>query len=140
LKYVLDTNIVIGALNRREAVTRRLDALSAQGESAAVSVLTVAELRYGALTSRRVEDNLARMERLIALLDIVAVDRSVAARFAAVKAHLKPRGLVKSDVDLLIAATALELGATLVSHDGGLNDGTIPELSVEDWLAGFGEP
>ncbi len=37
MKCVLDTNIVIGALNGREAVTRRLDDLSAASDEILVS-------------------------------------------------------------------------------------------------------
>lgn len=134
MKYVLDTNVVIGALNGRESVTRRLDGLSAGRDEVVMSVVTVGELRYGALTSRRVAQNLARIDQMIALVGVTPVDRSVAERFAALKAHLRPRGLVKSDVDLLIAATAIELGATLVTHDRALHDGALPELQVEDWI------
>jgi predicted nucleic acid-binding protein len=36
--------------------------------------------------------------------------------------------------DLMIACTAIEYGATLVTHDGALKDGTIGELIAEDWL------
>jgi predicted nucleic acid-binding protein len=34
----------------------------------------------------------------------------------------------------LIASTALEIGATLVTDDKDLRDGSIGELKVEDWL------
>jgi predicted nucleic acid-binding protein len=45
------------------------------------------------------------------------------------------RGVAKGDLDILIACTALEHGATLVTNDAALKDGTIAELVVEDWLA-----
>src|SRR4051812_9113645 len=34
----------------------------------------------------------------------------------------------------MIACTAIEHEATLVTHDGALKDGAIVELVVEDWL------
>jgi predicted nucleic acid-binding protein len=37
-------------------------------------------------------------------------------------------------MDLLIAATALDLGATLVTNDRALLDGAISGLSVENWV------
>ncbi|MFH0903120.1 MAG: PIN domain-containing protein, partial [Pseudomonadota bacterium] len=61
--------------------------------------------------------------------------RGIAERFADIKAALRRRGISKSDVDLLIAATALELDATLATNDQALHDGTITGLRVEDWLA-----
>jgi predicted nucleic acid-binding protein len=33
----------------------------------------------------------------------------------------------------LLAATAIENDAVLVTHDDGLLDGSIPDLRVEDW-------
>jgi predicted nucleic acid-binding protein len=51
------------------------------------------------------------------------------------RADLASRGIAKSDFDLLIASTAIEAGATLVTHDRALHDGSIAELRVEDSLA-----
>jgi predicted nucleic acid-binding protein len=52
-----------------------------------------------------------------------------------VRAEVEHRGRPKSDFDLMIACTAIEQEATLVTNDGALNDGTIDGLVVEDWLA-----
>jgi len=48
---------------------------------------------------------------------------------------MESRGVVKSDFDLIIACTALEHGATLITSDAALLDGSIPELRSENWLA-----
>jgi predicted nucleic acid-binding protein len=52
-----------------------------------------------------------------------------------VRADVERRGRAKSDFDLMIACTALEQGATLVTNDAALNDGAIEGLVVEDWLS-----
>lgn len=44
------------------------------------------------------------------------------------------RGRIKGDFDLVIACTAMETGAVLVTNDGALKDGSIEGLVVEDWL------
>lgn len=41
--------------------------------------------------------------------------------------------MIKQDIDLYIAATAIDAGATLVTNDRALLDGTITGLSVENW-------
>jgi predicted nucleic acid-binding protein len=56
-------------------------------------------------------------------------------RYAAVRARLAERGTPKGAFDLVIACTAMEHGATLVTNDGALKDGTVPGLQVEDWLS-----
>jgi hypothetical protein len=55
-------------------------------------------------------------------------------RFGRPKAELERRGVTKQDSDLYIVATAIEAGATLVTNDRALLDGTIPGLAVENWL------
>ena len=60
---------------------------------------------------------------------------AIARRYAVVRADVERRGRRKSDFDLMIACTALDQGATLVTHDAALNDGTIEGLVVEDWLS-----
>ncbi len=134
MRYVLDTNIVVAALNGHPEVTRRLNSLSTTDE-AVLPAIVLAELRYGAQTSRRVAENMARIERLLLAVTFAPVDRPVAERFGDMKAALRQRGVTKSDADLLVAATAMELSATLVSHDQALLDGSLTNLIAEDWLA-----
>jgi tRNA(fMet)-specific endonuclease VapC len=134
VKFLPDTNIFIAALNGNPAVQLRLNQLSAN-DSLLLSASVLAELRFGALGSARVEANLAKVERLSELCVFVAVGRGAAERFAHIKSWLSSRGLTKSDADLLIAATALEEDAALVSNDRALRDGSIPDLATEDWLS-----
>ena len=133
MRYVLDTNIVVAALNGDTEVARRLNSLSATDE-VVLPAIVLAELRYGALTSRRVAENMTRIERLMVAVSFAPVDRPVAERFGDMKAALRQRGVSKSDADLLIAATAVVLSATLVSHDQALLDGSLTNLIAEDWL------
>ena len=62
------------------------------------------------------------------------VTATVFRRFAALKTALRRNGIAKSDIDLLIATTALDAGATLVTDDNALLAGDIPDLVVENWL------
>jgi len=87
------------------------------------------------LRSQRVQANLEEIRRLRTHFAILPVSEAVIERYAAVRARLADRGTPKGDFDLIIACTALEHGATLVTNDGGLKDGTLEGLEVEDWLA-----
>ena len=64
---------------------------------------------------------------------MVPLSLGAAEQFGRLKAGLRAKGINKTDLDLMIAATALDLGATLVTNDGALLDGTVPGLSVENW-------
>jgi predicted nucleic acid-binding protein len=50
------------------------------------------------------------------------------------RATLEAKGIVKSDFDLVIACTALEQEAILVTSDRGLLDNSIPGLRAENWV------
>jgi tRNA(fMet)-specific endonuclease VapC len=133
VRYIVDTNIAIAMLAQRQPVGTRVAAVPV-GELG-LSVLVVAELLFGAHRSKRVRENLARVEALEAGLPVLPVTRPIVERYGVVRAGLAARGLAKGDLDLLIACTALEHGATLVTNDAALKDGSIAQLVVEDWLA-----
>lgn len=133
MSYVLDTNILIAALNSRKAVIDRLDLLL-PGE-VLLPAMALAELRFGALSSQRVTENLARVAQLVERLVFIPIERSIVERFGEIKADLRKRGIAKSDPDLLIAATALEEESILVTDDGALLDGSISGLKAENWLS-----
>jgi tRNA(fMet)-specific endonuclease VapC len=133
--WLLDTNILVYARNGVAPVVARLDEVWEQGE-VVTSLLVVGELIYGVEKSIRREGNLAAVEQQLAMLDgIMPLTDAIVRRFGRLKAEMGRQGVIKQDIDLHIAATAIEAGATLVTNDGALLDGTIPDLIVENWNA-----
>ena len=132
MKYVIDTNIAVALLEQRAEVTERVALLTSL--DVGLPVIVLAELLFGARRSRRVDANVERVERLAEILPVLPVTRPIAERYASLRAAVTERGRPKGDFDLVIACTALEHGATLVTNDGALKDGVIGELRVEDWL------
>ena len=130
--WLLDTNIVVYTLNDVGTVRARVNQ-AAQAGRVLTSIIVVAELMYGVERSGRPETNRRHVERELSSIEIAPLSLGAVTHFGRPKADLRGRGITKSDLDLLIAATALDLGATLVTHDQALLDGTIPALSVEDW-------
>ncbi|KYF75670.1 hypothetical protein BE11_42725 [Sorangium cellulosum] len=133
MMFALDTNIVVAALNGVPPVPERLAAL--QATDIVLPAPVVAELFFGARASNRARENVARVERLVALFGLQPFDEAAVRRFGELKAELRGLGRAKSDFDLAIASIALVHGATLVTHDAALLDGSIVGLLVEDWLA-----
>lgn len=128
--YLLDTNIV-SYLVRGDypAVRRRIT--STPLESLAVSAVTEAELRFWVISrpgSSRirlgVEDFLVRVPSL-------AWDSAVTQTYAVTREGLLRMGRVLSTEDLMIAAHALALGLTLVTHDHAFS--LVDGLKTEDW-------
>jgi tRNA(fMet)-specific endonuclease VapC len=133
MKWLLDTNTIIHALNGVLSVRRRLNEVEEQGEIL-TSAVVVGELIYGAESSARCEENRENIRRKLERVRVVPLDAEIADRWGTLKAQLRVRGRMKADIDLLIAATALAEEAVLVTDDAALLVGDIPGLTVENWV------
>jgi tRNA(fMet)-specific endonuclease VapC len=133
VKYALDTNAIVAALNGVPSVTAKLAAL--HPADIVLPAPAIAELFFGARASTRVRENVTRVDRLLGLFSLQSFDEAAARHFAEIKAELRTVGRAKSDFDLAIASIALVHAATLVTHDAALLDGSIRGLVVEDWIA-----
>ena len=133
MKCVLDTNIVTRLLSGDERVLAHL--ADVDPSDVGIPLLVLAELLFGAEKSARRDENRARIQRLTESLRMLPLGLAIVRRYAVVRADVERRGQRKSDFDLMIACTALEHGATLVTHDAALLDGAIEGLAVQDWLS-----
>jgi tRNA(fMet)-specific endonuclease VapC len=131
--WLLDTNTLVYILNGEVRIRARANEAGRAGR-VVTSIVVVAELLYGVERSSRREANRRHLERELEPIEVVPLSLGAAARFGSLKAELRAKGVNKTDLDLLIAATALDLGATLVTNDRALLDGTIPRLNVENWV------
>ena len=133
MNWLLDTNTIIYAQYVGGPVRERLDDASKRGR-VVTSVLVIAELFYGAAKSSRQQANRRKVEDVIRAIEVLPITIGSASRFGALKQELGSRGRVKADIDLHIAATAIEEGATLVTNDGALLAGDIEGLVAENWI------
>lgn len=133
MTWLLDTNTLVYILNGEIGIRARANEAGRAGR-VVTSIVVVAELLYGVERSSRQEANRRHLEKGLEPIEIVSLSLGAAAHFGCLKAALRAKGVNKTDLDLLIAATALDLGATLVTNDRALLDGTIPGLSVENWV------
>ncbi len=130
--YMLDTNMVTYIVNERSpAAAARLLALAPPGK-ACISVITEAELRYG--IARKKGELRSRRAILLFLdrLDVLPWSRHEALTYGHFRAEQESLGKTLGPNDMLIAAHAISVGATLVtadkafSHVHGLH-------SIENW-------
>ena len=133
MKYVLDANIAVAALNGVDRVQHHLAAVP--GPEVGIPMVAIAELLFGACKSRRRDENLQKVAALRRSIATLALTDSVIALYGETRAALEARGIVRSDFDLIIACTALDLGATLITNDQALLDGSIAGLRAENWLS-----
>ncbi|HEY2406552.1 MAG TPA: PIN domain-containing protein [Polyangiaceae bacterium] len=113
--FLLDTDIVSLALRgRAPRVVERLRAT--QRDDVAVSVVTALELRFGLAKnpSTRVRDV---VEQFLDTIQVLPVDRAVEKPYGQARAALERAGHPIGALDTFIAAHALALRATLVTHN-----------------------
>ncbi len=103
-------------------------------EPRALSVITYGELLCGAMKCDRPIENVAKVRRIAELYPVVNVSRPIIETFSALRVQLDRKGQRLDDFDILIAATALHLGYTLVSSNLR-HFSRVPGLAVEDWAA-----
>lgn len=129
MRYLLDTNAVIGLLNDLTSqLARRVRREKAT--DLAISAIVAHELYYGAFRSRRVAENLALVDSLqFAVLDF---DNEDARHAGEIRALLASQGTPIGPYDVLIAGQARSRNMVLITHD--MNEfGRVPGLRCEDW-------
>lgn len=131
MRYLLDTDTCVYALRASGSVRERFDAVAP--DSTAISVVTLAELRYGASCSTKPEANHRAVDDFASGILVLGLDDEAARTFGEFKARLRSRSALIDDIDLLIAATAHRYRLTLVTHNVG-HFRRIPGLELEDWV------
>lgn len=128
--YLLDTNTASYVIKgNMPAVRQRL--VRVPMAQVAVSAITEGELRYG--VARR--PDAAGLQTVVGefLLRVMVLpwDSDAAQRYGQLRAALELEGRPMGNLDLMIGAHALALGATLVTHDRSF--ARVKKLKVEDW-------
>jgi tRNA(fMet)-specific endonuclease VapC len=130
MRFLLDTNAMIGLLNRSSP---KLEARVRQHPASdiGISAIVMHELYYGAYKSQRVAENLERLGMI--RLETVALDREDAVAAGNIRATLARIGTPIGPYDILIAGQALARGLILVTNN--LREfARIDALKLEDWL------
>jgi tRNA(fMet)-specific endonuclease VapC len=131
--YFLDTNVVIALIKGVLVVRERLRRAIEERATVAISSLVFFELWYGAAKSERPRETTERL-RLFLSADIAVVpfEEEDAATAGDLRASLGAKGTPIGPYDVLIAAHALRIGATLVTANVS-ELARVPGLTVEDW-------
>jgi tRNA(fMet)-specific endonuclease VapC len=128
---MLDTNIVSDLI--RNPAGRAAAHLRTIGDHGlAVSIITAAELRFGAAKSGSPR-LLSRVEAILDTLAVVPFDVPADAEYAIIRVELEASGKPIGPNDLLIAAHARSLATTIVTANA-TEFSRVRGLNVENWL------
>lgn len=143
--YLLDTDMLIymirGFRAAKKALRERADEVfdrchGAQlaGNDVGLSAITVSELEFGARNSGRYETEIVAINELLTPFQVFDFD-SVACpqEYGRLRYELRRSGIPIGDMDLLIAAHALALKATLVTNNLA-HFSRVRGLTTVNWL------
>ena len=115
-RYLLDTNVVSHIMQGRDAaLLARLTKLPVG--QAAISSVTLAELEYGLHRKGQPARLRNALTQVLLRMDVLPWDEQVATCYGELCSTLEAKGIGLSDFDMMIAAHAVAVEATLVSRD-----------------------
>ena len=130
-RYMLDTNVVSHIMQGRDAeLLARLTQLPVG--QVVMSSVTLAELEYGLHRKGQPVRLRNAMTQVLLRMDVLPWDERVATCYGELCSTLEAQGINLGDFDMMIAAHAVAVDATLVSRDKAF--GQVAErMRLEVW-------
>jgi tRNA(fMet)-specific endonuclease VapC len=129
--YLLDTNILSDLIRNPQGRAARRIAKAGE-DYVCTSIVVAAELRYGCAKSDSLRLRKA-VEDLLGEIEVLPFEAPADADYGDIRAALEAAGTPIGGNDLLIAAHARALGATVVTANVA-EFKRVPGLKVENWV------
>ena len=131
MRYMLDTNICIYLMNRKNQKLRK-ELEKHYDEGICISSITYSELMWGIENSQYQQTNRIRLLMLLSRIRIMDFSSRAGEEYGKLRFDLKRKGTPIGDFDTLIAGHAKALKCTLVTNN--LKEfKRVKGLEVEDW-------
>jgi len=115
ISYLVDTDWVVHHMNGVEEIRSKLKEMQPYGLG--MSVVSLAELYEGVYYSRDPQRSQQQLEAFLTSITVLELDEEICKVFGKQRGSLRQRGLIIGDFDLLIAATCLHRGLTLLTNN-----------------------
>ena len=129
--FMLDTNICIYILKKHpDSVLKKFQMF----DNIHISAIVYSELQYGIELSHKNIKQI-RFNQLLDFLSLLTIDswdQNAADNYAKLRSHLKAKGNIIGNMDMLIAAHALSTNSVLITNNTKEFE-RIPELKLENW-------
>lgn len=115
MRYLVDTDWVVDYLTGLPRAVELVHLLAPEGIG--ISLVTYGEVYEGILYGRDPERAERVFLKFLAGVQVMPLHKSIMRRFAEERGSLRKAGSIIGDTDLLIAATALHYGVSLVTRN-----------------------
>jgi tRNA(fMet)-specific endonuclease VapC len=132
-RFLLDTNTISHVARNRSADARRLFKEAARELTVSISVISEAEILHG-FAKRPGHHAFQAMRDILDQIPIIPWTSDTASVYGQLRARNQAEGISVGPLDMLIAAHALAINATLVTSDRALR-GISGGPSVVDWAS-----
>jgi tRNA(fMet)-specific endonuclease VapC len=133
-RYLLDTNHIGEAVGQVSTVRDRIQHMQRQGSIFGICGPVLCELLVGVVLRKDAANSRRRLDGLLQIVRLWPVDLAIADRYSEVYHELQKAGRALSQVDIILAAMARELNATLLTTDKDFQ--ALPDIQKENWLVG----
>lgn len=129
--YLLDTNVVSHIIRGdQQGILQKLTRLPM--EDIGISAVTEGELFYGLARRGYPAALTERIRQVLLRIDVLPWDHKVTQAYGDLRASCEAKGITLAPLDMMIAAHAVAVGATLVTRDKTFSRVPWP-LKTEDW-------
>ena len=122
---------MVAFLNGTQDAVRKIEELTNQGDTIAVTTITVYELLKGAQLSSRQKENLLYVTEAIFSVQILDLSNDACLEAARIYCTLKEEGKLIGEFDILIAAIAKTNGEAILTRDQHFK--SVPGLILAKW-------
>jgi len=130
MAYLIDTDIIIFALRGDKTVLAKFE--ENKNIPISISMITYAELVFGAKRSGNEQKNMLKVNRIREIYPVEELNIGIMEVFADIKTKMYAQAIRIEDMDLFIAATAIYNDLTLVTNNTK-HFKNIPLLELENW-------
>ena len=127
--HLLDTNAASAVIRRNQAVCARAAAVPLA--SLAISAVTTGELYYGLAKNPQATKLAKLVHEFLRYTNVLGWNDDIGPHYGTLRAALETKGVTIAPLDLMIAAHALAVDATLITSDKAFS--MIEILKTEDW-------
>jgi tRNA(fMet)-specific endonuclease VapC len=126
----LDTTFFADLFRKNPAAEKKLIELANETQTVSTTVMTVAELYYGAFKSKSMTDEMKNVASVLNTFLILDMNPEGARIFGEILSTLEKKGQIIPDRDILIGAIALSKGETTLITRNAKDFARIPGLKV----------